>query len=64
MSSVKDSLRSIVDQLPDECTWDEVMDRIYVRQKIESGLADEAAGRTVTHEDVFSLIGKSVVARK
>lgn len=53
MSSVKDSLRSIVDQLPDECTWDEVMDRIYVRQKIESGLADEAAGRTVPHEEVF-----------
>ena len=53
MSSVKDSLRSIVDQLPDECTWDEVMDRIYVRQKIESGLADESAGRTVSHDEVF-----------
>jgi predicted transcriptional regulator len=64
MSSVKESLRDIVDQLPDECTWDEVMDRIYVRQKIEAGLADEVAGRTVTHQDVFSLIGKSEVARK
>lgn len=54
MSSVKESLRDIVDHLPDECTWDEVMDRIYVRQKIEVGLADEAAGRTVSHDEVFN----------
>ena len=54
MSSVKESLRDIVDQLSDECTWDEVMDRIYVRQKIEAGLADEASGQTVSHEEVFS----------
>jgi predicted transcriptional regulator len=53
MSSVKESLRDIVDQLSDECTWDEVMDRIYVRQKIEAGLADETRGRTVSHQDVF-----------
>jgi predicted transcriptional regulator len=53
MSSVKESLRSIVDQLPEGCTWDEIMDRIYVRQKIEAGLADETEGRTVSHEEVF-----------
>ncbi len=54
MSSVKESLRDIVDQLPDECTWDEVMDRIYVRQKIEAGLADETTGQTVSHQEVFN----------
>lgn len=54
MSSVKESLRDIVDQLCDESTWDEVTDRIYVRQKIEAGLADQIAGRTVSHEEVFS----------
>jgi predicted transcriptional regulator len=42
-----------VDQLPDECTWGEVMNLIYVRQKIESGLANESAGRTVPHDEVF-----------
>ncbi len=52
-TTVKEALKDIVEQLPKECSWDDVMYRIYVRQKIESGLAELAAGRTVPHEEVF-----------
>ena len=53
MSTVRESLLELAARLPDECTWDEVMYQIYVRQKIEAGLNDVAEGRTVGHADVF-----------
>jgi predicted transcriptional regulator len=53
MSDVKDALLELAQQLPDECTWDEVMYRIFVRQKIDAGIKDVEAGRTLSHEDVF-----------
>jgi predicted transcriptional regulator len=52
MSTVKDEVRKLAEQLPDSATWDEVMYEIYVRQKIADGEAAIAAGRTVPHADV------------
>ncbi len=52
MSSVKDAARQIIDHLPENATWDELMYELYVKQKIEQGLSDVEAGRTVPHEQV------------
>ena len=52
MSSVKEAARSIVDQLPDNATWDDLMYELYVKQKLEEGLADIEAGRSVPHAQV------------
>ncbi|MGI9331632.1 MAG: hypothetical protein ACR2RL_00575 [Gammaproteobacteria bacterium] len=52
MSSVKDAARAIVEQLPEQATWDDLMYELYVKQKIEQGLADVEAGRTHSHEEV------------
>jgi hypothetical protein len=53
MSNVKQAVLELAQRLPEECTWDEVMYQIYVRQKIEAGLKDVEEGRTVTHKEVF-----------
>jgi predicted transcriptional regulator len=53
MSDVKNAVLDLARELPKECTWDEVMHRIFVRQKIDAGLRDEDVGRTVDHEEVF-----------
>ena len=53
MSTVKQSVREVVEQLPENCTWEDVMYQLYVREKIDRGLADLDAGRTVSHEEVF-----------
>ena len=50
--SIKEEARRLVDQLPDNSTWDDLMHEIYVRQAIERGLADSEAGRTTSVEDV------------
>ena len=56
MNGVKEAALKLVQQLPEECTWDDVLYEIFVRQKVEAGLQDAEAGRTVPHEDVFRRI--------
>ena len=43
--SAKTQARRLIDKLPATASWDDVMQQIYVRQKIEAGLADLNAGR-------------------
>jgi hypothetical protein len=43
--SAKNQARRLIDKLPASASWDDVMQEIYVRQKIEAGLADLNAGR-------------------
>ena len=52
MSSVKQAAQAILDHLPDNASWDELMYELYVKQKIEAGLADVEAGRTVAHQQL------------
>ena len=52
MSSVKDAARAIVDNLPEQATWDDLMYELYVKQKIDAGLEAAARGDTVPHEEV------------
>jgi hypothetical protein len=43
MSNVvrKEDAHKLVDQLPPNATWDDLMHEIYVREAIEKGLHDE-----------------------
>lgn len=52
MLSAKDAARQIIDHLPEQASWDDIMYELYVKQKMEEGLADIEAGRTVPHEKV------------
>ena len=47
--SIKSEALKLVHELPASSTWDDLMYRIYVRQKIESGLADLGSGRVHPH---------------
>lgn len=57
VSSIKDEARRIIDQLPDNATWEDLMYRIYVRQSIEAGLKDAEEGRVESVEDVRRSFG-------
>lgn len=52
VQSVKEAARAVIDSLPDDATWDDVMYRLYVRQKIEAGLTAADESRTVPHEEI------------
>ena len=54
-ADLKTAARELVDRLPEGATWDDLMYEIYVRQAVEEGLADVAAGRTVSAAEARAL---------
>ena len=42
----KEDAHKLIDRLPQNATWDDLMHEIYVRDTIEKGMADSTAGRT------------------
>lgn len=49
---VRDAAKAILDKLPDDASWEDVQYHFYVRQQIEAGLADDAAGRLIDTDDM------------
>lgn len=49
-TTAKEAARQIIEHLPDQATWKDIMYELYVKQKMEEGLADVEAGRTIPHE--------------
>lgn len=56
-TNIKQEAHRLVEKLPEDATWDDLMYEIYVRQAIEAGLADSEAGRTVDVKDVRAKFG-------
>ena len=42
----------LLDQLPDDATYEDIQYRIYVRQKIERGIKDADDGKLIEQEEV------------
>jgi hypothetical protein len=56
---VKSLALKLIRTMPDNATWDDLMYQVYVRQKIDAGLADLVAGRKHSHEDIKRHFGVS-----
>ncbi len=54
----KQTVKDLLDRLPDDCTLEDVLYHVYVVQEIERGMADVEAGRTVPHEEVAAKLRK------
>ena len=57
--SIKEEARRLVEKLPENSTWEDLVHEIYVRQAVEAGLADSQAGQTTDVEQVRSSFGLS-----
>ncbi len=53
----KDEAHKLVDQLPADATWEDLMHGIYVREAIERGLDDSNSGRTKNVADIRTEYG-------
>lgn len=53
----KEQAHKLVDQMPAQATWDDLMREIYVRQVVEQGLTDSKAGRTKSVNEVRAKYG-------
>ena len=56
-ANLKEEAKRLIERLPDDATWDDLMHDIYVRQAIEAGLEDSRAGRVSSVEDVRARLG-------
>lgn len=52
MSTVKEEARELIDSLPDQATWDDLMYTFYIRKKVDAGLDAAQKGDVVSHEEV------------
>ena len=55
--SIKEEARALIDKLPENSTWDDLMYEIYVRQAVEAGLADSESGKVISVEQVRKQFG-------
>jgi len=56
-SNLKKIAHELIDMLPDNASWDDVVYEVVVRREIELGLADSDAGRITPLEDVAKEFG-------
>jgi hypothetical protein len=56
-TTIKSEASRLVRTLPDTANWDDLMYKIYVRQKIDAGLADLKSGRKHTHSSIRKEFG-------
>ncbi|MBW4593439.1 MAG: hypothetical protein KME46_11085 [Brasilonema angustatum HA4187-MV1] len=56
-ANIKEEARKLIERLPANSTWDDLMYQIYVRQVVEAGLADSKTGKVISVQDVRKKFG-------
>ena len=51
--TTKEQIIKALETLPDDATYEDAIERLYVLHRIERGLAQEEAGQTISHEEVL-----------
>lgn len=54
----KDKLQKSIANLPESFSIDELIDQLIFIEKVEEGIVESEAGKTVSNEDVKSMIDK------
>ena len=52
MGKAKEEVRRLLDNLPEDASYEDIQYHIYVRQAIERGIAAVERGEVLSHEDV------------
>lgn len=62
MSAVKEQAKKIIDNLPEQATWEDLMYQFYVKKKIENSLKAIDDGEVVLHsksrDEIFRNMNK------
>jgi DNA-binding transcriptional regulator YiaG len=53
----KDEAHKLIDQLPADATWEDLMEQIYVRQAIEQGLSDSEQRKLQSVQEIRKKYG-------
>ena len=50
--TAKETVRAVLDRLPEDCSLDDVLYHLYVVQAVKQGQADADAGLAIPHDEV------------
>ena len=56
-TTIKEEAQKMIDNLPEDVSWDDIMYQIYVRQSINAGLKDSENNNTYTVAEVREKYG-------
>ena len=51
-TNLKEALHTLADQLPDNATWDDVMEEVRYRRAVEAGIRAADRGEFATKDEV------------
>ena len=52
MVSAKEQMKAIIEDQPDDSSYDEILRELAFARMVERGLADSDARRTISHEEM------------
>jgi len=52
MLSPKEEAIKLIEEMPEEVTWDEIIYKFYVKKKLNSRLQEAKNGNVVSHEEI------------
>jgi predicted transcriptional regulator len=55
MGGVREEAQKLIDGLPEETSWDDLIYQMYVRKKIAQGIEAAEQGGVVPHDEVKKL---------
>ncbi len=58
MNTAKEEVRKMLDQIPDDASFEDIQYHIYVREKIERGLKDIESGNVLSQEEIEQRMSK------
>lgn len=56
MSTIKESVIAIVKEMPENVTLEDIMESLYVKQKIIKGQSQLESGQFYTHEEAKEIL--------
>jgi predicted transcriptional regulator len=57
VAAFKQEAHKLIDELPDTANWDDLIYRAVVCKEIEAGMADSAAGKVTSVDEVLREFG-------
>ena len=58
MSKIKEEVIKMINDLPDEVGYDEIMAEIYFKQKVDKSLTQVKEGKTISHQEAKKRMSK------
>ncbi len=52
MSAVEEEAKRLIDKLPEQATWDDIMYEFYVKKKLAVACKAAEEGRVISHKEV------------